>query len=243
MDSQGGGYVCFCPVYVSDSFLEVTKEEHFIRLSLDELKTYLQALNDIVSPDKLLMSVLSWIEYDKESRKKALDYTQRYLKLKECGKHFLSESSKEHIEIFRSNPEFNRRVTGMLQPRKLSPVVIGGNIYVLDDTYFFNTTVWQLKSETKFADITNIPAHMLNACPIICLYDSNHLILTGGYLTDVCAMFDISSKKWRKLKSLKSQRARHASVCVMQQLFVLGGITELSPSVQWIQNMEVLNLV
>ena len=99
-----------CKRYVSDSFLEITKEKEFIRLSLDDLNTTLQLLNDAVSPENLFTSVLSWINYDKKSRKNALDYTSGYLKLKECNKQFLSESTKEHVEIFRSNPEFNKRV-------------------------------------------------------------------------------------------------------------------------------------
>ena len=74
-----------CKRFVSDSFLEVTKEKEFIRLSLDELKSTVHEMNDVVSPDNLLMATLSWIHHDTKSREKALDYTLDYLELTECG--------------------------------------------------------------------------------------------------------------------------------------------------------------
>ena len=106
--------------------LRLQKKSTLFRLSLDDLKTTLQELKDVVSPNHLLTSVMSWISYDKMSRRKALDYTLGYLQLTECGKQFLRESAKTHIQTFRNNPECNLRVTGILHPRKLSLVVIGG---------------------------------------------------------------------------------------------------------------------
>ena len=114
-----------CERYISYSFSDIGKEKFFIRCSLDELKTTLQDLNGVVSQEDLLTSVLTWINYDKMSRKKALDYTSGYLELKECRKQFLTDSAKVHIDIFQSNPEFNRIVTNILHPRKLTVVLIG----------------------------------------------------------------------------------------------------------------------
>ena len=56
-----------CERYISYSFSDIGKEKFFIRCSLDELKTILQDLNGIVTSEKLLTSVLSWINHDKTS--------------------------------------------------------------------------------------------------------------------------------------------------------------------------------
>ena len=74
-----------CERYISYSFSDIGKEKFFIRCSLDELKITLQDLKGVVSPENLLTSVLSWISYDKKSRKNALDYTSGYLELKETN--------------------------------------------------------------------------------------------------------------------------------------------------------------
>ena len=158
------------------------------------------------SADVSLTSVqehfLSWINYDKESRKKALEYTSGYLELKYCSKQFLTDSAKVHIDTFQSNPEFNRRVTHILQPRQLTVVVIGG-VLKRGGGVDFNRKCWKLGSETQFVDITEILGDVLLRGPSICYYDMRKLILTGGHYTGFCVMLDMSTKKWKKLNHLK----------------------------------------
>ena len=231
-----------CERYISYSFSDIRKEKFLIRCSLDELKTTLQDLNGVVSPEKLLTSVLSWINYDKTSRKKALDYTSRYLELKECGKQFLTDTAKVHIDIFQSNPEFNRRVTHILHSRKLTVLVIGGGIPRGMSRWVCNRKCWKLASETHFDTITEFPDDLLMRLPIMCCYDWSKLILTGGYHTDVCEMFDMSTKKRKKMKNLKGQRDAHASVCIMQQLFIFGGDMSIRAHKEWSTSVEFLNI-
>ena len=230
-----------CERYISYSFSDIGKEKFFIRCSLDDLKTTLQDLNGVVSPEKLLTSVLSWINYDKTSRKKALDYTSGYLELKECREQFLTDTAKVHIDIFQSNPEFNRRVKHLLHPRKLMVVVIGG-IYKRGERHYANRNTWKLASETHFVEITEIPGGLLSRGPSICYYDLNNLILTGGDRADVCVMFDMSTKKWKQMKNLKRQSRCHASVCILQQLFIFGGDMSMKASMEWLTSVDFLNL-
>ena len=230
-----------CERYISCSFSDIGKEKFFIRCSLDELKTTLQDLNGIVSPENLLTSVFSWINYDKKSRKKALEYTSGYLELKECRKEFLTDSAKIHIDIFQSNPEFNRRVTHILHPRKLTVVVIGGLIK-FGWNYIANQKGWKLATETKFVDITEISGDLLIRFPAICYHDLNKLILTGGFRTDVCVMLDMSSKKWKKIKNLKDPRRDHGSVSILQQLFLFGGDMRMGSPMEWVTSVEYLNI-
>ena len=229
-----------CKRYVSESFLEVSKEKEFIRLSLNDLSITLQLLNDAVSPDNLLTSVLSWINYDKESRKKALDYTSGYLKLKYCKKQFLVESTKQYIDIFRSNPEFNSRVAHMLHPKKLSLVVIGG-FSNKGKHAISNQRGWKLESETKFVEITGLPCDLLHEAPSICQYGWNKLILTGG-LKKVCTVFEMPTKKWKRIRDLKTKKAFHASMCVQQELLIFGGRMFRTDSPDWTDCVELLNI-
>ena len=230
-----------CEQYISYSFSDIRKEKFLIRYSLDELTSTLQDLNGVVSPENLLTSVLSWINYDKKSRKKALDYTLGYLELKECGKQFLTDTSKEHIDIFQCNPEFNRKVTHILHPRKLTVVVIGGG-YERGEKTYSNTNVWKLGSETQFEEITEFPGGLLMTGPSICYYDWNKLILTGGHQTDACVMLDMSTKKWKKMNHLKRQSRFHASVCILQQLFIFGGDISMREPLEWSTSVEYLNI-
>ena len=233
-----------CKRYVSDSFLEVTKEKEFIRLSLDDLSITLELLNDTVSPENLLTSVLSWINYDKMSRKKALDYTSGYLELKMCKTQFLSESAKEHIDIFRCNPEFNKRVTRMLRPRKLSMVVIGGAIFRHRGVVDRNTKVWTLESETKFEDILSTPNGLICGYPSICRYDGNKLIVTGTYGSNGCAMLDLPTKKWKKMRRRRMiNRQVHVSACIFQQLIAFGGVISIGDDpIKWTASVECLHM-
>ena len=231
-----------CERYISHSFSDITKEKFFIKCSLDELKSTLQDLRGVVSPENLLTSVLSWISYDKKSRKKALDYTSGYLDLKECRKEFLTDSEKMHIDIFQNNPEFNQRVTHLLRSRKLTVVVIGGGFLRGGEKYLC-TKGWKLVSETQFAEVTEIPWELLGRGPSICFYDRNKLILTGGEHGHICVMLDMSTKKWKKMKNLKRRRGGHGSVCILQQLFIFGGDMSMRPHPEWLTSVEYLNLV
>ena len=232
-----------CKRYVSDSFLEVTKEKVFIKLTLDELKTTLLELSNAVPPDHLLTSVLSWIKYDKESRKLALDYTLGYLKLKECTTQFLNESTKEHIEIFRCNPEFNHKVTHILHSRRLRIVVIGG-LCIGGNAKVSNVKSWKLLSETQFVDITETLNDLIIRGQSICLYDWNKLVLIGGIDTNVCAIFDMSTNKWKKIQRLKYHCQRSASLCILQQIYVFGGDLpiEEGKSRKWLNRVAFLNI-
>ena len=78
--------------------------------------------------------------------------------------------------------------------------------------------------------------------PSICYYDCKKLILTGGLHTDVCVMLDMSVKEWKRMTSLKRLRARHASVCIMQQLFIFGGDTLMRYPGKWSTSVEFLNI-
>ena len=198
-------------------------------------------MNGVVSQENLLASVLSWINYDKKSRRKALDYTSGYLELKDCRKQFLTDSVKVHIDIFQSNPEFNRRVTHLLHPRKLTVVVIGGTIEIGKGVYS-SSKVWKLVSETNFVEITEISDEFLRRIPSICYFYYNKLILTGGYEIDVCVVLDMSTKEWKKMKYLKNPRYRHASVSILQQVFVFGGDMAMSKPLDWSTSVEYLNI-
>ena len=171
---------------------------------------------------------------------KALDYTSGYLELKECRTQFLTDSAKVHIDIFQSNPEFNRRVKHLLHPRTLTVVVIGG--YFQRGEKDYNIKGWKLMSETQFVEVTELPDDLLERGPSICHCDWNRLILTGGDGSNDCAMFDMSIKKWKKMKKLKRLRLRHASVCIMQQLFIFGGDMSTRASVEWSTGVEYLNI-
>ena len=230
-----------CERYISYSFSDIGKEKFLIRCSLDELKSTLQDLNGVISPEDLLTFDFSWINYDKKSRKKALDYTVGYLELKECGKQFLTDSAKVHIDIFQSNPEFKHRVTSILHPRKLTVVVIGGG-FKRGDGADGNTKGWKLATETQFEEITEFPSDLLMRNPSISYYDWNKLILTGGQQSDVCVMLDMSTKKWEKMKKLKRKRRLHASVCILQQLFIFGGDMSMRETREWRTSVEYLNI-
>ena len=120
-------------------------------------------------------------------------------------------------------------------------VVIGGYFKRGEDSYS-NIEGWKLVSETQFVEVTELPADLLESGPSICHYDWNKLILTGGEGTNVCVMFDMSIKKWAKMKNLKRLRLRHASVCILQQLFIFGGDMSTKASMEWSTSVEYLNI-
>ena len=120
-------------------------------------------------------------------------------------------------------------------------VVIGG-LFRRSEEIQSNAKGWELKSETGFADIKEIPGDLLTKSPSICYYDSNKLILTGGKYTDDCVMLHMSAKKWKNMKSLKVPKHGHASLCILHQLFIFGGDKSKKASVEWSTSVEYLNI-
>ena len=105
-----------------------------------------------------------------------------------------------------------------------------------------NRRTLKLESETTFIDIREILPSLLCRSPTICRFGWNKLILTGGLETDVCVLLDMSTKKWKVMKSMKHHRYRHASVCIRQQVYVFGYGTKTGNSEIWSTSVECLNI-
>ena len=120
-------------------------------------------------------------------------------------------------------------------------MVMGGAIQKGDKANY-NSICWKLGSETQFISITDIPDDLLRGGPAICHCDWNKLILAGGLGTDVCVMFDMSTKKWKKMKNLKDPRLGHVSVSILKQLFIFGGDKSMRRPAEWSTSVEYLNI-
>ena len=99
-------------------------------------------------------------------------------------------------------------------------MVIGGALKRGENCYY-NKKGWKLLSETQFVDVTELPGDLVTRGPSICHFDLNRLILTGGSSTNVCAMFDMSTKKGTKMTNLKGMRTSHASGASCSNSFFL----------------------
>ena len=54
--------------------------------------------------------------------------------------------------------------------------------------------------------------------------------LTGGYDSDLCAVFVASRKEWKRMPHMMRRRCRHGSVCIKGKLYVLCGTVSGSKS-------------
>ncbi len=228
---------------MENNFNAVVSGREFFTLSETELTSYIQNGNlKIPNEDPVFEAVISWIRHQPQGRKSSFSRLITHVHLRYCSPHYLTKVvSKEPLM---DNHECQKiLVAGLVHhtaaalpdgrkqpdtgPRKGytktdTLITIGGRSYPGD---VFHTDCWCLE-EAGWRVMQKCPMPLLLQLFTACVVREG-ILVTGGYngSTPVsqCWLLSTSTYQWSSLPDLNSGRARHASVSVGGQVYVIGG--------------------
>ena len=58
-------------------------------------------------------------------------------------------------------------------------------------------------------------------------------------VTEGCAMFSVSTRKWYEIPSMNSARSRHSSCLLVNTIFVVGGLNALLEAQNSIERLDL----
>ena len=179
----------------------------------DELIDYLQEAHTLkVTPDDLLTSIFTWINFDAVNRKCTLNTATSHINMKLCSKSVLQRHVNQHQAILEENPAFNSAVSNILHDETFpaSPTFTTLSLVVAS-----HEQCWKLSwnDPDDLTEFTKVPDCLSSSGMSLCVYEGIGLILTGG-LGDVCAVYYATKNQWQTIEQTWLCRAKHASVCI-----------------------------
>ncbi len=216
-----------------ENFPKLITTKDFKGMSETKLKEYIsdKRLN-VSSEDPVFEALLTWVKHDVENRKSRFDNLVENIKLSNCSPNFLRDTVRKEplmqsmnclnlladVGMFYASFHTHQQGTGR---RDYS----GDNtlIAVYEDQCF---TLRDGESEWTCQDSsTGKSLKYSSACMM-----GNGIVITAGhnneyaeYLSNKCWKLTLPTLNWTALPDLNMARRDHATVCVGNQVYVLGG--------------------
>ncbi len=227
-----------------DNFQKVTATNDFKGMTEMELKEYIsdKRLN-VANEDPVFEALVTWVTHDEENRKSRFDSLMENVKLSHCSPSFLRDTVRPLMKSTRClellsdallcyTPSFPHQAGTARRDYG------GGNtlVAVYEDhcwTLKDGETEWVVKPGSSVGTMSKYREDR-RAC-----IAGNRILVTGGYSdpysTDQCLQISLPTLKWSALPNLSMARCDHATVCVGNQVYVLGGWTmEEQSSVEYL---------
>ncbi len=230
-----------------NNFKEVVATPEFLDMSTDEVEEYIQNEDlSIPNEDPVYDAVVSWIKYRPDERAASFSRLINSVRFRFCSsyclKHILPKEplmeTLEHQRILVSALKHQDTesvcwdnvggdcVDCSVLPRKgyqrkSSMVIIGGRS---DPDNVIRSDCWHLQNEEwKVMQQSPIPTttYLFNACIV-----RDGIVVSGGFTfgrTVKCWLLSTTNYRWSPLPDLNTARARHSSVSVEGQVYVIGG--------------------
>ncbi len=247
------------------NFERVVASKAFLEWSETQLLQYLQEDGlSVENENPVFDAVVAWVKHDIEARKPIFSRLAGCLRLGHCSPAFLKEVvAKEplmescyrlllNVFLAETSPGATHARTGKRE-YKVKPV-LGAltnpapadppteTIVILGGTQNGDVKCWILKDggwdlNKDFA----MPVEHLDSFSV-CMRGQDAFI-TGGYTVSVaenkCWKVSFPSMRWRSLQDLTVARYVHASVCVGDGLYVIGGSTAPQRSTADVESFTV----
>ena len=191
-----------------------------VRLSYKDFDHYVHKENDRnVSADLLLCRILHWIDFDIDKRLRFMEVLLEDISLQNCTWTMLRLLTLKYKGLLEANNSLYKLFIDKLIQRKTSMSLL------VCGSYHKKYKVWKLTHHKKPTEISKVPQDFVSAGHSICTYRDVDLILTGGISGrgKVCVVYNSLMKQWMKHMNMREDRFRHASVCLSEMLYVLGG--------------------
>ena len=171
--------------------------------------------------DSVLYSTMSWASHDTENRITHLENLLQIVPLNNCSPDAIVDVMDQHGAMIVSNMNVYKQFTKSLKqtqkPKFMSvPAIVGGQVFEN-----VKHVVWTLDKSRKFVELCDLPSvltkrHSACKCP-------QGFAVTGGENSDICIIFNASTKSWSTLQKMPTKRHRHGSLCLKNVLYVIGG--------------------
>ena len=231
-----------------NDFKEVVSGPEFQEMSLAGIEEYIKSQDlNIPNEDPVCDAVLSWIKFHPDERSRHFHQLVKSVRFRFCSIYYLKyilpkeplletvENQKRLLSALKHQSSDGfcwDKVHSECQECSISPrkcygskasmMIIGGCSDPGDVT---RTECWQLSGKDwKVREECPIPTaiRMFSACTGI-----DSVVVTGGTyggkVISRCWLLSTATYQWSPLPDMNTPRARHASVCVAGQPYVIGG--------------------
>ncbi len=226
------------------NFQTLSKLNAFNEMSETDLQDYIsnERLN-VANENPVFEAVVSWVRHDVENRKSSFENLMKHVKLSHCSKHFLGEVVRKE-PLMETGKCFQHLSDALYQhmtlPRESGIGRIGYYnmlIAVYDDSVYTlkdGESKWATKSSLDQKRL--VSSHRMLNFSSACLTESS-IVITGGCRheggrTKQCWKLTLPTIEWVALPDLKVARCDHATASVGNQVYVLGGATNVIHSVE-----------
>ncbi len=231
-------------VMVSD-FTEVVSGGEFFNMPENEVVDYIQNENlKIPNEDPVFEAVISWVKHQSQERESSFNRLITHVRLRYCSPHYLSEFINK--ELMMENLQCQKSLMAALvqhtaaafpdsnkqpgaaprtgYPRKTTLITIGG---FSDPGPVRRTECWRLE-EVGWRVMKQCPMPAPALAFFSACVTKEGILVTGGFRdakkpVSQCWSLSTSTYRWSPLPNLNTARARHASVCVGGQPYVIAG--------------------
>ncbi len=211
-----------------ENFSEVSKGNAFRDMSMTDLQDYIsdEQLN-VANENPVFEAVVTWVRHDGENRKSHFEHLVKNVKLPHCSPYFLGEVVRK--EPLMETGKCFQHLSDALYHHMTSPQQCGTarsgccNMHTLIAIYADNAYLLK-PGESKWASKTSLVKKWLT-CSSACM-TGDGILITGGCRNEYssqCWKLNLPSIKWAALPDLNVARNSHATVCVRNQVYVLGG--------------------
>ncbi len=216
-----------------EKFQEVSQLDSFKQMPETELQEYIrdEGLN-VASEDPVFEAVVTWVRHNEENRKPKFDYLMEHVTLSHCSPRFLGG-------VVRKEPLINT-VAGLqkladAQDHYLSSHQIQhgtARTGYRDKSHHANTLIiiedkfWTLKDgELEWVSQGSSEGKKLQ-CGSACV-TRDGILVTGGYsnynYSKQCWKITLPKLNWAAVPDLNVACGHHATVCLGNQVYILGG--------------------
>jgi hypothetical protein len=231
-------------LFVLDNFSSVIEQEEFMDLPFDRLQRYLSSdLIDVRCESIVYESVVKWLEYDIDHRRHDFPGLLEKVRLTTVNVTYLNDiishdslvrSSERCKELVEDAKKFHETVTDRVGQRRRSmqclprPSTVAKEVMVLIgglNTYMLQSIEMYEPMKDKWCFLPDIPQSIswFSATAL-----QNNIYVTGGivdgHIVSTVWVFDSSNRTWAEGSPMLNTRARHASACLDDKLYIIGGI-------------------
>ncbi len=214
---------------MTEHFQEVSKHDALKQMSQTDLQDYIgdERLN-VANENPVFEAVVTWVRHDVEKRKSSFENLMKNVNLSHCSKQFLSDvvRTEELMQTAICLRHLSDAMSHhMTYPLQFDTARIGYYIYfTVIAVYDDNAHTFKAR-ESEWITNTSSAGKMLqwsSAC-----MTGDGIVITGGHdgskCFTQCWKLTLPTLKWTALPDLSVARYKHATVCVGNQVYVLGG--------------------
>ncbi len=211
------------------NFLGILKGNAFKEMSQTDLQDYIsdERLN-VANENPVFEAVVTWVRHDVENRKSSFEKLMENVKLPHCSQQFLSE-------VVRMEPLMETlKCFGHLSDPVHSPLTSARPCCKARSGYYtlvavYEDSLYLLKGWESEWVSKALPNEKILKYSSIAMIGDDILIsgghLYGTYFSRKCWKLTLPTMKWVALPDFNVVRHDHTTVCVGNQVYVLGGHT------------------